>query len=180
MHGGRSSNTVIYSLSELAFVLFTLALAVTVFLAVELQNARAAATALRADNEALRQEVGALEDEVADLTASLERLLGGVVACWRRPDSPLPPIAATVTIKDPYRYVVTATGGASRLVETVPATAARAVEETLRSALAASRRYAAANGCYLRIAVDNRTDSYPLYQQIEEVVDALGMVVVHQ
>jgi len=171
------------TLSELAFLLLGVSLAAAVILAAALQTSHAREIAARAEAADLRMQVGALEEEVEELNRSLERLLGGVVACWRRPGSTIPPIVAVLTIEGSFALRLDADDSSpkpasSMDIPTTPETMVQDLESALRRFLAEELETASQDSCYLRIAVRNRTGSYELFVVVEEVVRGLGMVVV--
>lgn len=199
MTPARGSDAMVVSLSELAFLLLSIAIAAAVLLAVEATRAQEAQRVAEARSRALAGEVRGLEREVDTLTAQLDDLLGGVVACYRRPGSGAPPIAAEVTILSATRFSIqpatasepleialdgagtaeetdAAGGGAGDDGDIREAMLIRALADALRSELAMAR----AASCYLRIGVANRTSSYEVYRLAEGAIRALGMVVVPQ
>ena len=176
------SDAMALTLSEIAFLLLSVSLVAAVMLAAALERSQAAREAARAEALRLEAALAEREAEVAELNAQLEELLGGVVACYRRPGSAVPPLVATLTIagRDEIRIDTHGAADPHRTLElrTAPDTMQSDAQAALRSALATGLRAAAAESCYLRIAVRNETGSYSFYQHVEGAARDLGMVVV--
>ncbi|MFP4638705.1 MAG: hypothetical protein ACLFM6_09735, partial [Spirochaetaceae bacterium] len=51
------------------------------------------------------------------------------------------------------------------------------LDASVRSLLAEDLRYAKEKTCYLRVAIENETNDYALYEEVAEVVTDAGMVV---
>lgn len=172
------------TLSEIAFLLLSIAVVAAVMLATALERAQEAREAAEAEARRLQSTLAEREAEVAELSAQLEELLGGVVACYRRPGSAMPPLVATVTIARRSLITIDTHGLADprqrHNLETHPDTMRSDVQSALTRALAGDLRGAAGASCYLRIAVRNDTGSYAFYQAVEGAARDLGMVVVPQ
>ena len=177
----RGSGALFHSLSEFAYIMLFLSLG--------------AAAALFAQNRALeaRAEEYAVENErltaeVAFLTEILEEKRHGVVPCWRRPEEAVPKVVATIVIHDEAEFSVTRTASgqsvqigagkaAAAAVETPAGGPRERLDASVRSLLAEDLRYAGARTCYLRVAIENETNDYALYEEVAEVVTGAGMVV---
>jgi hypothetical protein len=51
------------------------------------------------------------------------------------------------------------------------------LDAELRSLLSEELRYAGEKSCYLRVAVENETNDYALYERVAAVITDAGMVV---
>lgn len=178
-------DAMLFSLSELAFVLFFLAITAAVLIYQSHEDAQRKAEQLQADKTQLVREqefltasIDSLEKEVVFLYEMLEEYRHGVVPCWRRPDSPVSPLIGAITIRSLSRYEILRTGSSE---ERVLAGTRREIEENLRETLPVLFReelaYAGANRCYLRISVRNETNLFSLYEKVVEVVSGHNMVV---
>lgn len=177
-----------FSLSEFAFVLLFLSMgtaAVLLRISEEAQQeadryAREART-LRAGIAVLHEDIQTLELEVAFLNEMLAEYRHGVVPCWRRPDTIVPPVAGRIVIHHRDRYSIRRTGAAEAVVlDTEPSTMATDLEEVIRTDFADQMQYAAENRCYVRIGVKNETNSFRFYQDVVDVVRRTAMVVVNE
>lgn len=164
----------LFSLSELAFVLLLLAViaGVVVFGYWRASELRAAELAHR--KEELEAEVGFLQDQ-------LEELAMGNVPCWRRPDGVISFLIGTLTVPDEQVVTVLRAGqeeADARTVEDTDGELEQALHTAIRQEFAGELRYAAENRCYLRIAVRNLTDSFAPYRRVVEVINRTGIVPV--
>lgn len=169
------SDALFHSLSEFAYILLFLALGVLAVLFVQVTVAQAQAQAYAEENERLAEEVAFLED-------MLEELRHGVVPCWRRPDSDIPMVAGRVVIHDETTFTaVSGTGGSSVEIEAdEPPEARSELEDAMREGLHDDLSYAGEKNCYLRIAIDNRTNDYELYDEVASIITDAGMVVARE
>lgn len=176
------SDTMAVTLSEVAFLLLSVTLVAAILLAAALEHSQTAAASARMRAESLQVKVESLEHEVDELNEALEQLLGGVVACWRRPGTSIPPIVATITIGGSFSLSIHRAQGTSptvpSFVETTPEQMREDLAAELRRYLKPELSVASQESCYLRVAVRNQTGSYRLYKIVEEAVRDLGMVVV--
>lgn len=160
---GNRTDTMAMTLSEIAFLLLAVSLTAAVLLSAALQKSRIAEAAAVSEAESLRREVASLEQDVDELNSALERLLGGVVACWRRPGSTVPPIVAVLTIEGSFSLRLdqddsSAGSGSSMMVPTTPETLVDDLRSALSLYLADELRAASRDSCYLRIAVRSRAE----------------------
>lgn len=168
----------VQSLSELAFLLFFLAVAVVVLLYSESRTVRAELAA----SEAAR---ATLEEEVAFLQKILEEKEHGVVPCWRRPEGAIPRVAGGIVVHAAGEYELwNGTSGERRQVNTQTKSEEEQTEGYLTDALARlfgeERAYAGEQNCYLRLTVENRTGDYAPYEVATAAITDLGMVVAHE
>lgn len=178
-------DAMLFSLSELAFVLFLLAITAAAMIFQSHEDTRAEAVRLEEERDVLRKEreyletsVVALEQEVGFLNEVLDEYRYGVVPCWRRPDGTIPPLVGVVTIHTRSRYEITRERSGDTLILTeAPVAMEEYLEESLRTLFQEEFTYAAANRCYLRISVLNETNSFPLYENVVSVVSRRNMVV---
>ena len=194
----RDSAALFHSLSEFAYIMLFLSLGACVLLYAESRQARARAAAYAAENERLAEEV-------AFLTDMLEEKRHGVVPCWRRPEGTIDKVAGSIVIHDEGWFTVVrgadgytvdvrearpeaarslrAAAGGTEVVDMEPETAGSAIEvldDTVRRVLRGELRYAGKKNCYLRVAVENQTNDYKLYEEVTSVVTGAGMVVAHE
>ncbi len=178
-------DAMLFSLSELAFILFFLAVTAAAIVFQAHEDTRAEADKLTTERDTLRAErdylavsVDDLEQEVDFLNEILEEYRHGVVPCWRRPDTIVPPVIGEIAIRSLSRYEIIRTGSSD---VTVLTGARRELEENLKDALPVLFReelaYAGANRCYLRINVRNETNLFSLYENVVDVITGRNMVV---
>jgi hypothetical protein len=165
----RGSGALFHSLSEFAYIMLFLSLgaAAALFAQNRLLEARAADYA--AENERLAAEV-------AFLTEILEEKRHGVVPCWRRPEGAVPMVVATIVIHDRTSFTVLRTASGS----SVQVGVREDLDAAVRSLLAEDLRYAGAKSCYLRVAIENQTNDYALFEEVASVVTGAGMVVARE
>ncbi|TVQ34851.1 MAG: hypothetical protein EA384_17050 [Spirochaetaceae bacterium] len=165
----------LYSLSEFAFVLLFVALAASALLYVR---------SLAAEQRAAEQElqIAALTEEVDFLNEMLSEKQYGVVPCWRRPDGSIAPLVGALTVHGPHRYTVSRVRDQDELtLNTAGAEDGSLIMETaLRQLYAEELAYAAEHNCYLRIAVQNETDSYAHFRDTASVIARTRMVVINE
>ncbi|MFP4567211.1 MAG: hypothetical protein ACLFNX_11980 [Spirochaetaceae bacterium] len=182
----RGSDALFHSLSEFAYIMLFLSLAAALALFAQNDALEARAAEYAAENEELTEEV-------AFLTEILEEKRHGVVPCWRRPEEAVPKVAATVVIHDETSFTVTHTASGDSVGVAADAAAESAaaapdsessrtggrerLDASVRSLLAEDLRYAGEKTCYLRVAIENETNDYALYEEVAEVVTGAGMVV---
>ena len=190
----RGSGALFHSLSEFAYIMLFLSLGAAAALFAQNHALEARAAEYATENERLTAEV-------AFLTEILEEKRHGVVPCWRRPEEAVPRVVATIVIHDEAEFTVTRTAsgdsvrigadvaaepGSGRTGGREPAeapgepsadTARERLNANVRSLLAEDLRYAGTKTCYLRVAIENRTNDYALYEKVAEVVTGAGMVV---
>lgn len=178
-------DAMLFSLSELAFVLFFLAVTAAVLIYQSHEDTQREAEQLQAEKnrlvgerELLTASIDSLEKEVVFLYEMLEEYRHGVVPCWRRPDSVVPPVIGAITIRSLSRFEILKSGSS----EEVELTGTRQeIEENLRESLPVLFReelaYAETNRCYLRISVRNETNLFSLYESVVEVISGRSMVV---
>ncbi|MFP4331351.1 MAG: hypothetical protein ACLFP6_11590 [Spirochaetaceae bacterium] len=166
----RGSQAMVQSLSELAFILFFLAVAAAVLLQARHAEARAALAAAEA-------ELAVLDEEVAFLRQLMDEKQYGVVPCWRRPEGEVPQIAGGVRIAaDGSWSVWNAASGEERELDDDSEPLAP-VMETLFSR---EMRYADEMGCYIRVSIENGTPEFAPYERARETVVGLGLVVANE
>lgn len=164
----------LFSLSELAFVLLLLAVIAGVIVYSQWRAAATEASELAERTEALEAEVTFLQDQI-------EELAMGNVPCWRRPDGTIPFFIGTLTVPDEQTVLVLRAGDEDAdaiLVESEDGDIAEALDPVIRQTFASDLRYAAENRCYLRIAVRNLTDSFAPYRRVVDVVNRTRIVPV--
>jgi hypothetical protein len=177
----RGSGALFHSLSEFAYIMLFLSLGAAAALFAQNRLLEARAVDYAAENERLAAEV-------AFLTEILEEKRHGVVPCWRRPEGAVPKVVATIVIHDRTSFTVTRTASESSVRVGVQKAAADAVredpreklDERVRSLLAEDLRYAGAKSCYLRVAIENETNDYALFEDVASVVTGAGMVVARE
>jgi hypothetical protein len=171
----------LFSLSELAFVFFFLAVTAAVLVYQSYEESQAETDRLTEERVRLAASVETLEEEVVFLNDMLEEYRHGVVPCWRRPDGTISPVIGEITIRHRSRYEVLRHGSddVSVLVGT-QAALAESLDGFLTTAFREELVYAGANRCYLRIAVRNETDSFQLYEDVVNVVAGRNVVVAQR
>lgn len=170
MRRSSSSPALLQSLSEFAYLLLFLTLGGALVLFGQIREAEERVRAAEA-------EVARLTTEVAFLTEILEEKQYGVVPCWRRPEGEVPPISARIVLHGPGHVSLLRTQDqARRELDGAPAE----LRDSLLALLQGELRYAGGKNCYLRVAVENRTNDYSLYEQAADVVTEAGMVVAHE
>ena len=191
----RGSGALFHSLSEFAYIMLFLSLGAAAALFAQNDALEARAAEYAAENERLTAEV-------AFLTEILEEKRHGVVPCWRRPEEAVSRVVATILIHEEAEFTVTRTANEDSVrigADTAAAksasgrtggrepaeapgepsadTAYERLNASVRSLLAEDLRYAGTKTCYLRVAIENRTNDYALYEKVAEVVTGAGMVV---
>ncbi len=164
----------LFSLSELAFVLLLLAIIAGVVIFGQWRASELRAAGLAERKEALEAEVDFLQDQ-------LEELAMGNVPCWRRPDGTIPFFIGTLTVPGEQTVTVLRQGddeADARVVNDADGDLEAALNTAIRHEFAQDLQYAAENRCYLRIAVRNLTDSFAPYRRVVEVVNRTGIVPV--
>ncbi|TVR34680.1 MAG: hypothetical protein EA404_02115 [Spirochaetaceae bacterium] len=169
------SDVMHYSLSEFAFILLFLAAG-----ALALLYARyAAAEQLNAEYQSRIAELTAEIDFLGELLAETQY---GVVPCWRRPDGGIPAVVGTLTIHAPGSLSAERTlGGRTLAIEAADGDSRAAlIRATLAELFAAELAYADQKNCYLRLVIENRTDSYAHYRDLTSIVSRGNLVVVNE
>lgn len=164
----------LFSLSELAFVLLLLAVVAGVLLFGQWRAAEAHVAELAERKEALEAEVTFLQDE-------LEELAMGNIPCWRRPDATIPFFIGTLSVGDGHSVGVLRPDEQetdARIVNGDEHELETDLEAAIRQEFSPELRYAAENRCYLRIAVRNETEAFAPYRRVVEVVNRTGIVPV--
>lgn len=157
----------LFSLSEIAFVLLLLSVISGVIVYGQWRGAVARTSELEAEVEFLQDQ--------------LEELAMGNVPCWRRPDGTVPFLIGTLTVPDERSVGILPPGiedDDAIMVEAADGELEAALDSAIRQTFAPDLRYAAENRCYLRIAVRNLTDSFAPYRRVVEVVNGTGIVPV--
>ena len=189
MRKQTQSDAMLFSLSELAFVLLFLAIGAAVMLFQVSRSARAEAEAVRQEKISLQDTVVTLESslvtlevEVEFLQKTLDEFRYGVVPCWRRPDKTIPLLVGSVAINNRDRYTITRNNRSTEVfvLETEPHIVREDLTRALVTLFEEEINYAAANRCYLRMAVTNDTNSFVFYQTVAEVVTGTKMVVASE
>ncbi len=184
MNGSRSrSQVMLYSLSEFAFILLFLSVGAGALL-----YARWSAAEQQAAE--FHSQIAALSEEVDFLNEILAEKRYGVVPCWRRPDSAIPTLVGTVTIHGSGAFSVQRTHDQQTLdigpAEQQTGDGASGdgepllIRQAVRGLFTAELDYAAAKNCYLRLVIDNQTDSYAHYRGLASLVSGTHMVVVNE
>lgn len=165
--GRGRSEAMLFSLTEFAFVLLFLCIAGlgVLYAAYDAGNRQA---------HLMRARVDTLETEVVFLQELLDEKQYGVVPCWRRPEQKVAPLIGSVRILGPNAYTVEHRSGVAR--DSLP-------EELIPNVLelfAPDIRYASEMNCYLRVAVDNTTNSFAYYRRVADELRNHGLVVVNE
>lgn len=161
------SEAMLFSLTEFAFVLTFLCIAAlgVVYAGYELSRAHALQ---------LQEQLVTLETEVVFLQELLDEKQYGVVPCWRRPEQAVPPLIGSVQISGRESYEVQHRAG--DLSHSTP----QQLTQDVQRLFASDIRYAAEANCYLRIAVQNKTNSFSYYRQAADELRRSGLVVVNE
>lgn len=182
----QQSGAMIYSFSELAFLLFMIALVAAAVLFEQERHARREAAALAEERDTLllhqdvlTEKIGGLEEQVDDLNKEIERLLGGSVPCDQRRGTSIPAVAGRVDIQrlTQYRLVnhrtqqVTTFSSEDRAV---PGAIVELTRDLFRDELA----YAQRNTCYIRVAVANETNNFALFREVDSTLRRINIVPV--
>lgn len=165
-HRRNTSTTMLFSLSEFAFLLFFLAVA--------------GATVLYGHQQELdfiirqqEEQIEILDQEVVFLNELLDELRYGVVPCWRRPERAVPPVVGVLTLLGEGAFELEHPDG-PRLHREEPLEAAH-----LGTVFHREFSYAREANCYLRLEVRNQTDSFEVYRDAAAAIRSTGMVVVN-
>lgn len=182
----QQSGAMIYSFSELAFLLFMIALVAAAVLFEQERHARREAAALAEERDTLllhqdvlTEKIGGLEEQVDYLNGELERYLGGNVPCDRRWGTSIPRVVGRVDIQrlTQYRLVnhrtqqVTAFSSEDRAV---PGAIVELTRDLFRDELA----YAQRNTCYIRVEVANETNNFALFREVDSTLRRINIVPV--
>ena len=184
----RVSEAMHYSIAELGFILFFLAVGAAALLYGRVLEEEARTADLETLNTLLNREVDRLIEEVDFLNEILAEKEHGVVPCWRRPDGEVPRIVGVLTIH--HRYALTlehhayspspeSSGGKyMRRLEFDFTQETAPLQQAVRELFASELAYAREKNCYLRLAVKNETNSFAFYQSVSSVLVGMGIVVV--
>ncbi|MCA1755686.1 MAG: hypothetical protein LC641_13525, partial [Spirochaeta sp.] len=112
--------------------------------------------------------------EVVFLQELLDEKQYGVVPCWRRPEQQVPPLIGSVRILGPAAYTVEHRAGTTR--DSSPQELIQDIQGLFNSDI----RYADEMNCYLRVAVDNTTNSFAVYRRVADELRDNGLVVVNE
>ena len=163
-----------FSLSEFVWILFFLALGAFSLLYTDYRT-------VQQENVRLMEENASLIADNMILKARIEELEGGVIPCWKRPDSPIPELVGTIIIDSPRLIRVIPDNGSEKSILLSPDSPHQGflvLKETLIDQYKTLRGFAARNNCYLRMEVINHTERYSLYQEAAAVLKSLNIVVV--
>jgi len=150
----------------------------------------------REENKILHLQVENLEKEnlkmkkdITFLEKTLKKLKNGVVPCWKRPGSPVPEIAGTIIIRNFVDYSIVHHSGFRRDIsalvdETSTENSEEAKYSNLKKVLTEvfkdDMKYARSKNCYIRVKIENHTNSYNLYRKYADVLKALKIVLVNE
>lgn len=98
--GRRSSDALLHSISEFAYILVFVTIGAALVLYAGTQESRRRAEELEEDNRQLRQQVASLNEILQDKRY-------GVVPCWRRPEGQIPRVVAVISILDQSFFQIT-------------------------------------------------------------------------
>ncbi|OQY34672.1 MAG: hypothetical protein B6241_03790 [Spirochaetaceae bacterium 4572_59] len=173
----KSSAALHYSMAEFAWILFFLASAASIILYAEELRLQDLNRELLSQNESLIEEVD-------DLSFRLAEKENAVMPCWKRPDSLIPEIVGTIIIEG-SRMIRFSHYSREETVLTLSREDSTfglsiKVRAVLLKQFQWEREYAAQRNCYLRMKIINHTERYSLYQEVAEVLNGLGIVVVQE
>ncbi len=189
----QQSGAMIYSFSELAFLLFMIALVAAAVLFEQERHVRREAAALAEERDVLlhrqdvllhRQDVltatiSGLEEEVDYLNAELERYLGGNVPCDRRWGSPIPWLVGRVHIQRLTEYsLLNHETQRSATFSSEERAVPGALVELARDLFLDELRFARAYSCYIRVEIVNETNNFALFREVDTVLRRINIVPV--
>jgi hypothetical protein len=186
---GRSmtgrSDSILYSLSEFAFILAFVFIAASAILARNLivslgeqkiLSERLAQSTVRIGQ--LNDRIDVLEKQKYELEKRIYELENGNVPCWKRPGGTIPEVAGRIIILDSTSFMIWHYESGNTLVQAISRNARSDVlRENLGRLFSSSLVYADVMNCYIRVEIENRTMSYPLYEELEAIVTSMGMVI---
>jgi hypothetical protein len=197
----RASGALFHSLSEFAYIMLFLTLGAAVFLYAESRAARARAAEYAAENERLTEEVQFLTEMLEEKRHGvvpcwrrpegvIPKVVGRIVihgeasfTVERTADgrSVRVPRDRARSERGPgaERDDAGAAGAAAGTSgpDEEPGTPMERLDGAMRSLFAEDLRYAGGKNCYLRVAIENETNDYALYDEVASVVTGAGMVV---
>jgi hypothetical protein len=168
----RQSEALHFSMAEFSWIILFIAIGTAAFVWGRFSEASEEA-------RTLRQEVTGLKEDINILNELLAEKENGVVPCWRRPEGVIPPLVGTIIIEGRYSILVSRDSDKSA-AELVLEDDGRkeAIQALLRDLFAAELSFSREKNCYLRIRIENRTDSFNFYQEAADAASKAGIIVV--
>ncbi|MBF9018477.1 MULTISPECIES: hypothetical protein [unclassified Oceanispirochaeta] len=176
----RGGSALYFSLAEFVWILFFLAAGALTLGYKEYKS-------MESEHSALKENHASLSANYLIVKARLDELENGVVPCWKRPDSPIPPVIGEIIIESPRLIRISSYKGKDQSLvissgesEGSQQAAFNTLRQMLRSRYKEEFDTAGDENCYLRMRILNQTERYSLYQQSAAVLKSLGIVVVQE
>lgn len=204
MRRKSSSTAMNYSLTEFSYLLLFIFIGASVIIGSEYMKTREVNKILHHQVDNLEKENLKMKREITFLEKTLKKLKNGVVPCWKRPGSPVPEIAGTIIIRNFVDYSIVHHSGTIRNFvdhsivhhsgfrrdisaladETSTENSEEAKYSNLKKVLTEvfkdDMKYARSKNCYIRVKIENHTNSYNLYRKYADVLKALKIVLVNE
>ncbi len=163
-----------FSLAELAFLLLFLSIAAAGYLYGQWQQEAQRVESLYGDLRAVAAERSVLAERLAEKEHA-------AVPCWSCPGSTVPKISGTVTLVGPETFSVSKSAtGESVTLQADRSTYTSRMRTVLRRMFAGELAYSGKKNCYLRMHIENKTNSFTLYRHTSEILQELEIVIVEQ
>jgi|GEM_PF-7128238 len=175
-----SQSAVWVSMSEFAYVLVFLSLGGAAILYVALVDTQVRLRMSEEQMEQANERIAKLTMEVEFLQEILREKENAVVPCWRRPDAFVPEVVAIVTITGAGTATIEVAGRANTItVFGKPEVFSKQLRDAVATSMQAYLEYAGVRDCYLRVRVNNETESFAVYEEVVAVLTDLNLVIAN-